>query len=62
MNLHDRLDRAIRDVLDEDPTIHEALAEGADEGRGDAAHALQDLQRARNALLDAASRWDRAHG
>lgn len=61
MNLHDRLDRAIRDVLDEDPAVHEAL-EGADEGRGEAAHALQDLQRARNAMLDAASRWDRAHG
>lgn len=62
MNLHDRLDRAIRDVLDEVPAVHEALAEGADEGRGEAAHALQDLQRARNAMLDAASRWDRAHG
>ena len=64
MPLRDELDRAIDDVLrTQDPDAHRAVTEGEDTGRGDAAHALQDLQAARNALLDAAARWDQArHG
>lgn len=61
MSLHEDLDRAVNQALAEHPVVQRMLAGGADEGRGDAADALQDLQRARNAMLDAASRWDRAH-
>ena len=63
MPLRDELDRVIDDVLrTHHPDAHRAVTEGADTGRGDAAHALQDLQAARNALLDAAARWDRERG
>ena len=60
MTLHDSLERAITTALEEHPTTHRVLVEGRDEGRGEVADALQDLQAARNALLDAAARLDRA--
>lgn len=60
IGLRDSLDRAITDALEEHLTAHRALTTGLDEGRGHAADAVQGLQAARNALLDAASRWDNA--
>ena len=62
MTLHDDLDRAIQDVLTEHPDTRRALDEGPEDwqSRGSSADALQDLIAARNALLDAAGRWDRA--
>ena len=62
MTLRDDLDRTIQDVLEEHPDTREALASGPGDfhGRGGDADALQDLIAARNALLDAAGRWDRS--
>ena len=60
MSLRDSLDRALTAALEEHPATHRVFVEGHDEGRGEAADALQDLQAARNALLDAAARLDRA--
>lgn len=61
MTLHDDLERAIQDVLADHPDTRRALDEGPDDwqSRGSSADALQDLIAARNALLDAAGRWDR---
>lgn len=60
--LHDDLERAIQDVLQGHPDTREAMANGPGEfhGRGSDADALQDLIAARNALLDAATRWEKA--
>lgn len=60
MPLRDQLYRAIESALEQQPEAQQALAEGPQQKRGDAADALQDLIKARNALLDAASRWDHA--
>lgn len=57
-----KLETAVNDVLQQDPDARRALDEGPDHGRGDEAHALQNLLTARNALLDAAARWDQAIG
>lgn len=60
MALRDELDTAIDQALQREPDAKHALDEGPEQKRGEAADALQDLLKARNALLDAASRWDRA--
>lgn len=59
MALHDRLATILEDVIEQDPQVRHALDQGPEHGRGDSADALQDLLTARNALLDAAERWDR---
>lgn len=60
MALHDRLATILEDVIEQDPQVRRALDAGPEQGRGESADALQDLLTARNALLDAAARWDRA--
>lgn len=60
MALHDELERAIAEAVRQDPAADQALGEGPAQRRGEAADALQDLLTARNALLDAAARWDKA--
>lgn len=60
MALRDELDRAIDQALQRQPAAQRAVTEGPEQKRGQAADAIQDLLTARNALLDAASRWDRA--
>lgn len=60
MALRDELDRAIENALDRQPAAQQAVAEGDEHGRGEADDAIQDVIAARNALLDAAARWDRA--
>lgn len=60
MALRDDLDRAIDEALQRQPAARHAVEEGPQQKRGEAADAIQDLLAARNALLDAASRWDRA--
>ena len=62
MALHDQLERAIEDTLQQEPTALEHSPAHGGQGRGEAADAMQDLITARNALLDAASRFDRATG
>lgn len=60
MALRDELDRAIENALERQPAAQRAVAEGDEHGRGEADDAIQDVIAARNALLDAAARWDRA--
>lgn len=60
MALHDELERAIDEALREYSDVQQSLRDGPHQGRGEGADALQDLLTARNALLDAAARWDRA--
>lgn len=60
MALRDELDTAIDQALQREPEAQRAVEQGPEQKRGEAADALQDLLKARNALLDAASRWDRA--
>lgn len=60
MALRDELDTAIDQALQREPDAQRAVEQGPEQKRGEAADALQDLLKARNALLDAASRWDRA--
>lgn len=62
MGLRDQLERAIENTLQEDPSALEHSPEHGGQGRGEAADAMQHLITARNALLDAASRFDRATG
>lgn len=60
MALRDELHTAIDEALQRQPDARRAVEEGPEQKRGEAADALQDLLKARNALLDAAGRWDRA--
>lgn len=60
MALRDELHTAIDEALQREPDAQHALDDGPEQKRGEAADALQDLLKARNALLDAAGRWDRA--
>lgn len=60
MALRDELDTAIQEALRRQPAAQRAVTEGPEQKRGEAADAIQDLLTARNALLDAAARWDRA--
>lgn len=60
MALRDELERAIEAALERQPAAQQAVFEGDDRGRGEADDAIQDVIAARNALLDAAARWDRA--
>lgn len=59
MALRDELDTAIDGVLQREPGAQRAVEDGPEQKRGEAADAIQDLLKARNALLDAAARWDR---
>lgn len=62
MALREDVETAIERALEQHPEVQRAVSEGPDDGhgRGEAADALQDMLTARNALLDAASRWDDA--
>ena len=61
MALRDELNTAIDEALQREPDALQAVDQGPEQKRGEAADALQDLLKARNALLDAAARWDRAN-
>lgn len=60
MALRDELHAAIDEALQREPDAQRAVDDGPEQKRGAAADALQDLLKARNALLDAAARWDHA--